>query len=745
MTDARSPAASSDPPSPGTLVPIGAPLNTEQPGPQRLGDKQSRTEPAGAEEPVADRSGTGQAGTGRSAAVTSPSGESLATLLHGYRVHARAPRRVVAALSERPRTLRQLVQDTGLPRRSVEAILHALGEDLRTVADGRQVLRAETIDHYRSMIGYEELHAATMIDPLAAEIQRHGALVTQMHSLIAAAPRPRADLDHVPATAATAVRRAVWLWTHYDLREARLLCVGDHDLTSLALLLLAAHGGHRDLNATPRGAGGAEFPTVTVVDIDENLLAFLDQTARAHALPLHCLYADLRLGLPPSLAGQADLVFTDPPYTPAGMSLFAARGAQGLADRERGRVLIAYGYSERAPALGARVQRALLDQGFAFEAILPDFHVYEGAEAIGARADMYVCQPTAATWKRLERLDRPDRPADRDAGGASGQLRSIYTRGRHAEESEAAELAAPVVAAARRFLAAAPGRGVFIGDRPLLDAATHTRLPTVLDRGLPPSATSGATAATSRVGGPGAPGGPTASSASGSGETSGFGGNSQTAAGAAGVGRASRSVVADLADDPGPWLLRVLLAVNADRLGLLVDADHPDLSTRGDPGHDDHPFGLVRAKWVRTPGLDETPPDAGRTRLLAVAAVDPSTLAPPARLARWLLDRAHGRLGNVWRDGLIRAARDLNGEPLPQRAALAAVHTALGATVAGSTAVGGTAVGGTAAGAARATGAAVRTDLDPLAARLIDLPRHTVATVLAAAAASVERLPGARS
>ncbi len=563
--------------------------------------------------------------------------DALATLLHDYRVHARAPRRVVAALTERPRTLRELVQETGLPRRSVEEILACLGADLRPAAGERQVLRPHTVDHYRTMIDYAGLRESTPIDPLAAEIHRHGALVTALHELIAAAPRPRAELDHVPATAATIVRRAVWLASHYDLREARLLCVGDHDLTSLAIALLT----ERDAGRPPATAGGG--PSVTVVDIDEDLLDYLERCARALGVTLRCRYADLRFGLPPSLASSADLVFTDPPYTPAGVSLFAARGAQALADRDRGRVLVAYGYSTRAPALGAKVQRALLDQGFVFEAVWPDFHIYDGAEAVGARAAMYVCQPTPATWKRL------DRPADREP-----MTTTIYTRGRQSEEGRAGELPAPVLEAAGRFLAdAAPARPVYIGERPAV-AGTHTRLATVLDRGLPPAAS----------------------------------------------GSAGRpAVVADLTDDPGPWLIRLLLAVNAERLAVIVEAGHPDLRSP------DLPAGL-RAKWTPTLRRDASPAGDSRTRLVTFAATDLADLRPGERLARWLLDRPHGRLGNIWRDGLIRLTREGTGQTLTQRAALSLVHGAAG-------------------------------DPELLTARLIDLPRQTLAATLDAAAATV--------
>ena len=43
-----------------------------------------------------------------------------------------------------------------------------------------------------------------------------------------------AALDHVAATPETTVRRAVWLEATFDLAGRHLLCVGDHDLTSLA-------------------------------------------------------------------------------------------------------------------------------------------------------------------------------------------------------------------------------------------------------------------------------------------------------------------------------------------------------------------------------------------------------------------------------------------------------------------------------------------------------------------------------
>ena len=45
------------------------------------------------------------------------------------------------------------------------------------------------------------------------------------------------------------------------------------------------------------------------------------------------------------------------------------------------------------------MQRSLATLGLTFEAILPDFNRYFGAQAIGSAADLYVCQPTAKAKK----------------------------------------------------------------------------------------------------------------------------------------------------------------------------------------------------------------------------------------------------------------------------------------------------------------------------------------------------------
>jgi hypothetical protein len=164
------------------------------------------------------------------------------------------------------------------------------------------------------------------------------------------------------------------------------------------------------------------------------------------------------------------------------------------------------------------------------------------------------------------------------------------------------------------------------------------------------------------------------------------------------------AVVADLSEDPGPWLLRTLLAANAGLVFVLVRNNHPDL---GSAAAQAGLAGLLGVKYKLR--FLRGQPD-GRHALVAAEAVDPQSLPRPARLAHWLLRRAHGKTGNVWRDGLVHVSGDLPGGPLAKRDARATVA---------------------AAGEGQA-----------LDAPLITLPRHQIARLLSAAVASAAELCG---
>ena len=471
--------------------------------------------------------------------------DDVADLIRAAGVGGRPLREAVVQLTEDPAPdLSSLIGATALPRRIVEELLAAVGEDL--VRDGAK-------------LGIRPAHAESYRHRFADPPTERGPLIATMAAYIKAAPPPLPGWDHVAATPETVAARAWWLDGTFDLAGAHVLCVGDHDLTSLAL---------RAVN---------QDVTVTVVDVDERVLEYLDQHG------IRCLYGDLRLGLPPEATEVADLVFTDPPYTPEGVSLFLTRGLQGLRDREHGRLMLAYGYGPHQPALGLKVQQAIGRLQVAIAAILPQFNRYDGAEAIGGHSDLYVLQPTAGTWKNLEQ----------------GPL-TIYTHGSQSVEASVPALDGQVAAALLQA-AAGPEKlkvALVIGESDL-DGRPHMGLGPLMRHGIPANM---------------AP-------------------------------RTPFAVALDLSADPGPWLARALLATNATRLAILVPNAHPDLvSEAAQRALTD----LVSAKYALR--LRRSFPESRY-------AVVEATATAGSTAAGLVLERAHGKVANSWREGLIREGR----------------------------------------------------------------------------------------
>lgn len=498
-----------------------------------------------------------------------PASPEVTDHLAALGVHGRPARLAIGLLADGWQTLPELIRRSALPRRSVEELLTALDADLER--DGDQLrLRRDRISRHQPLAAAPRHAAPSQDDQLAQQASADPTVamsrapddraLAAIASDIAAGPSPTPAMDHVPADADTVLRRARWLTEHYVLDGARLLVLGDHDLTSLAVCALQP--------------GLA----VTVVDLDDRVLAHVDRLAAERGHDIRCLHADFRFGLPPLATGWADLVFSDPPYTPEGMALFASRGVEALRDPvSAGRLVLAYGYSTRSPALGLKVQQELLRAGLVFESILPGFHRYHGAQAIGSAADLYVCQPTV----------RPKgSPAHRGKAGRPSGRTGIYTHGPQSVESAAQDTETTALTALHEHAAE--------GGRRVLERAPGWARPL--------------------------------------------------------AARADETVAMVLAADPGPWLLRTLLATNADQVVLLVPNNHPDLVSESSQQALSR---LLRSKY-RLRFLRSKPGPAHAIVLATAAPHD--ELAPAERTANAVLHKAHGTLGNVWREALITAS-----------------------------------------------------------------------------------------
>ena len=153
-----------------------------------------------------------------------------------------------------------------------------------------------------------------------------------------------------------------------------LLFLGDDDLTSVATALV-----------------GIDRPT-TVVEVDSRLVALLSLTSEERGWDNRVVTHDLRAPLPSKWRGKYGCVFTDPPYSVEGFSLFVSRAVEVL--KPDGRLYVCFGHSRRARERGLQKQKVLADAGLLVEQVLADFNRYEGAESIGSKSALWVLSMT---------------------------------------------------------------------------------------------------------------------------------------------------------------------------------------------------------------------------------------------------------------------------------------------------------------------------------------------------------------
>lgn len=185
-------------------------------------------------------------------------------------------------------------------------------------------------------------------------------------------PQPKRKLDQFGVTEETLAARANLLAERGFLTDAKTLFLGDYDLTSLSCL--------------PK----VKNTELWVLDVDPDVLAVIKREGKG---VIATVAHNLNQPLPKRLLSSFDAVFTDPPYTPEGISLFLSRSLEALTGGERTRIFFSYGSLDPVRALV--VQEKILAHGMLFEEVKPRFNEYLNAKTIGDVSDLFVLRPTA--------------------------------------------------------------------------------------------------------------------------------------------------------------------------------------------------------------------------------------------------------------------------------------------------------------------------------------------------------------
>ncbi|GIO85059.1 methyltransferase [Paenibacillus faecis] len=208
-------------------------------------------------------------------------------------------------------------------------------------------------------------------------------LLTELEHGYALRPQANVQLDQAKCTPETSLKRAVLSLREQALIGKKILCVGDDDLVSVSAgFLLKRLFPDSDHRATE----------IEVVDIDSRFLSYIEELAAAYHLPIRCRLWDLREPLPDDMLGEYHSIFTDPPYTLQGMSLFLSRGLSAL--RQESGLSIFLSFAHKPPGFTLSMQRAFVNMGLTVCANYPHFNIYEGAGSIANRSQMFVLRTT---------------------------------------------------------------------------------------------------------------------------------------------------------------------------------------------------------------------------------------------------------------------------------------------------------------------------------------------------------------
>ena len=187
-------------------------------------------------------------------------------------------------------------------------------------------------------------------------------LLDKIRKYLVSRPEPLTRLDQAHGTPETALRRALCMLERGDVEGRNIIFLGDDDLTSIATGLLRAAN------------------NITVIDIDVRLVEVIRLISQKEHIAIDCFEHDLRRPLSGSLQCRYDVVFTDPPYTHPGLSLFLSRGITALRQRKGASIYLAYAH--QSPRRMLSVQKTLSAMGLVVSELIPRFNTYEGAEML---------------------------------------------------------------------------------------------------------------------------------------------------------------------------------------------------------------------------------------------------------------------------------------------------------------------------------------------------------------------------
>lgn len=210
-------------------------------------------------------------------------------------------------------------------------------------------------------------------------------LVETYRNLYDSRPQINTAIDQSKCTPGTSFKRAMHALCSRFVIGKKILCLGDDDLVSVSLAIILKEllpGQNKQTN-------------IQVIDIDNHVLEYIGDISQQYNLGIDCLLWDLRNPLPEELTDQFDCIFTDPPYTASGLSLFLSRGIEALKNQIGLKIYLSYAHKH--PNFMLTMQEEIIRLGLSATEIIPNFNEYEGAQILGGSGQLITLTTTNKT------------------------------------------------------------------------------------------------------------------------------------------------------------------------------------------------------------------------------------------------------------------------------------------------------------------------------------------------------------
>lgn len=185
-------------------------------------------------------------------------------------------------------------------------------------------------------------------------------------------PLAKRNFDQFYATAGTVVKRALKMAEKGDLWQREIVFLGDDDLTSISVALTK------------------QAKRIVVFEIDKRINDLIKNISKQERLNIEVIKYDLRKSLPKKYLNSFDAVFTDPPYTFSGISVFLNQAIKLIKRKYTSRIYLCYGNSDRAREREVKIQKLIGSKGLLIKSKLNQFNKYYGAESISSSSSLYL-------------------------------------------------------------------------------------------------------------------------------------------------------------------------------------------------------------------------------------------------------------------------------------------------------------------------------------------------------------------